>query len=564
MPWILEIATIDVGQGESSLIIARDTAAGGASRTMLIDGGEPGYAATVHNFVTARLAVHGLQRVDVIVTTHYDDDHSGGVIALLQADIFEASAEIIGAAAARAALAAIAAGRVGQQVIAAAGAAAIAATLGAYDAPGGPMRANIADLAGADTHALVLPIGRTNNQVVRWAFQTGINRVEVTPGAFNPILVQGAGRRNSVPAEAAVLAGTLPVPTALGPRSAGATAAAFVAMGAGIPVNANLVTNGIYRNAILVDVGRTPNIPADYVNAVNGTASFTAGAGAITVPTAVHAERFLGQADLANEVLWNTRGAGGPALAPAGAPAAFVVAASGWIWKVPAAAAPIPGGEDGNGLSIGLVIRFENFYFYTGGDLPTAGEDVLAVTVKAQPLPNPQGGPAFAAPLRFAAFKCGHHGANTSTSTAFIDGLAAWVAIISVGGGVFNGVAHPSPAAITRLHANLNITNFYMTNCLVETGYIPSSFGQNQIFPPAGAPVPPPVYPPYAPNKSRVAGDNSQPNLNAGRPRGDIMIEVTAANALAGPGARTFDITYFEDDNYGPGPVGAFTVHQPF
>ena len=561
MPWVLDIATIDVGQGESSLIIARDTGGGGASRTMLIDGGLAGYAPTVHNFVELHLAVHGLQHVDVIVTTHYDLDHSGGVIALLEADIFEASAEIIGAAAARAAMAAIAAGRVAQQVIAAAGAAAIAAASGAYDAPGGPMRANIADLAGADTHGAVVPGGLTNNQAARWGFQFGANRIAITLGAFNPTIVLGNGRRNSVAADAAVLAGTLPVPTALGPRSDGATGAAFTAMGAGIPASSNIRTFGAYRNADLVNVGLTPNIPAAYVNAFNGIATFNGG-GAITVPTATHQSRSLGQAELTDEILWDTLGNGGGALAPAGSPAAFVVAASGWIWEVPAALAPIPGGFDGNGLSIGLVIRFDNFYFYTGGDLPTAGEDALAATVMAQPLPDPQGGVAFAAPASFAAFKCGHHGADSSTSTAFINALAAPVAIISVGGGIFNGVAHPGPATIGRLHANANIVNFYLTNCQFQTGYVPSSFGVNQVFPPLGAP---PGFPNYAPNKSRVAGDNSLGNLVPGRPRGDILIEVTQANATAGPGGgRTFDITYFDDDNYGFGPTGPLTVAQVF
>ena len=562
MPWILDISTIDVGQGESALIIARDTAGGGASRTMLIDGGESGYAATVHNFVAARLALHGLAHVDVDVTTHYDDDHSGGVIALLEADIFEASAELIGAAAARAALAAIAAGRIGQEVIGAAGAAAIAAASGAYDAPGGPMRANIADLAGADTHGTAVPPGLSNDQAARWGFPFAANRLGNTVGAFNPTIVQGGGRRNSVAADAAVLAGTLPVPTPLAGRSAGATAAAFTGMRAGIPANANFRTNGIYRNAELVNVGWTPNIPAAYVNAVNGIATFNGG-GAITVPTAVHGNRSLVQADLTDEVLWDTLGGGGGALAPAGAPAAFVVAAGGWIWEVPPAAAPIPGGNDGNGLSIGLVIRFDNFYFYTGGDLPTAGENALGVTVMAQPLPDPQGGAAFAAPASFAAFKCGHHGADSSTSTPFINALAAPVAIISVGGGVFNGVAHPGPAAITRLHTNANITNFYLTNCEAQTGYIPSSFGVTQVFPPVGGPGPP--YPPYSPNKSRVAGDNGLGNLVPGRPRGDIVVEVTQANATAGPGGgRTFDITYFDDDDYGLGPTGQITVAQVF
>jgi beta-lactamase superfamily II metal-dependent hydrolase len=563
MPWILEISTIDVGQGESALIIARDTAAGGASRTMLIDGGRALHAETVHDFVAAQLAVHGLARVDVIVTSHYDVDHSGGVIALLQSDIFEASAEIIGAAAARAALAAIAAGRVGQQqVIAAAAAAAIAAALGAYDVPGGLLRANVADLAGQDTH-VAIPLGQTNAQIARWAIAIGDHRIAITPGGMNPIIVRNGPRQTSVAVAAGLIAGTVPLPTGIGPRSIAGTVAAFNEMNAGIPATAAFQTHRIYRNAILVDPGAA-GVPAGYLNSVAGMATFIGGA-AITVPTAAHRRRSLGQGNLTNEIFWNTLGGGGAALAPAGSPAAFVVAANGWMWQVPPALAPIPGGAGNNGLSIGLVLRFGNFYFYTGGDLTTVGEDALATTVMAQPLPNPLGGAPFLPPPNFAAFKCGHHGSDRSTSMAFINTLQAPVAVISVGGGIFNGVAHPGPATVTRLHAS-GVTNFYLTNCQFQTGHVPSSFGVNQIFPPAGAPVPPPVYPPYIPNKSRVAGDNSQPNLTPGRPRGDITIDVTQANAIAGPGGgRTFDITYFEDDDYfGWGPQGATTVHQPF
>ncbi|MEQ1955434.1 hypothetical protein [Mesorhizobium sp. CN2-181] len=561
MPWILNIATIDVGQGESALIIARDTGPGGASRTMLIDGGRALHASTVNNFVAGQLALHGVQEVNVIVTSHFDVDHSGGVVALLQADIFEASAEIVGAAAARAAIAAIAAGRVGQQVIVAAAAAGLAATLGAYDVPGGPQRANIADLAGQDTHGVAVPLGTTNAQAAALGIPYGDHRVAITLGAMNPVIVRNGPRQTNVASDAGVLAGTVPLGTALGPRAMGATGAAFTAMAPGIPATARFRTFQVFRNAILVDPGAA-GATAGYLNSVAGTATFTGGA-TITVPTAVHNRRSLSQPDLTDEVLWDTLG-GGAALAPAGSPAAFVVAANGWMWEVPPALAPIPGGAGNNGLSIGLVLRFGNFYFYTGGDLTTVGEDALAATVMAQALPNPQGGAPFPAPLNFAAFKAGHHGADGSTSTAFINALSAPVAVISVGGGIFNGVAHPGPAAIGRLHANGNIGNFYLTNCQFQTGHIPSSFGVNQIFPPPGGPIPPPAYPAYAPNKSRVAGDNGLPNLTPGRPRGDIVINVTQANANAGPGGRTFDISYFDDDAYFGVTVGPTVVAQAF
>ena len=126
-------------------------------------------------------------------------------------------------------------------------AAAIAAAYGAYDDPGGLMLANIADLAGADTHVVAVPLGLTNDQATRWGFQFGVNRVAV--GAFNPTIVQGPVRRNNVAANTAVQVGILPAGIALGPRSIVGTAAALAAMIAGIPATSNFVTNGIYRTA---------------------------------------------------------------------------------------------------------------------------------------------------------------------------------------------------------------------------------------------------------------------------------------------------------------------------
>ena len=82
MAWNTYIHTIDVGQGESSLIIAKDDGSGGESRTMLIDGGLSVYAATVHKFVAEKVS----GPLNQMVFSHYDKDHSGGLMAILIAD----------------------------------------------------------------------------------------------------------------------------------------------------------------------------------------------------------------------------------------------------------------------------------------------------------------------------------------------------------------------------------------------------------------------------------------------------------------------------------------------
>src|SRR6476661_6393040 len=83
MPWQLEISVIDVGQGDSSLIIATN---GNQTRSMLVDAGEGQCADVVHAYVRGRLAHYNAPTLDHVLVTHYDDDHVGGVLQLLRSD----------------------------------------------------------------------------------------------------------------------------------------------------------------------------------------------------------------------------------------------------------------------------------------------------------------------------------------------------------------------------------------------------------------------------------------------------------------------------------------------
>lgn len=89
MTWSLEIHHIDlIGSGDSTLIVARNDGAGGHAaqiRTVLIDGGRLGHAGRIDAYLTAAVPefANGTDDLDVMVVTHYDADHMGGVRGLL-------------------------------------------------------------------------------------------------------------------------------------------------------------------------------------------------------------------------------------------------------------------------------------------------------------------------------------------------------------------------------------------------------------------------------------------------------------------------------------------------
>jgi beta-lactamase superfamily II metal-dependent hydrolase len=80
MHWELEIHHIDLQRsGDSTIVIVRNN--GNIQKTVLIDGGKAGSADIIHNYLTTTI---GVARVDVIIVTHYDEDHFAGIHTLLQ------------------------------------------------------------------------------------------------------------------------------------------------------------------------------------------------------------------------------------------------------------------------------------------------------------------------------------------------------------------------------------------------------------------------------------------------------------------------------------------------
>jgi competence protein ComEC len=82
-PEVLELTSIDVGEGDSSLLISPQ------GKTLLIDAGGPiGVSASQFDFgedvVSPYLWSRGISRLDAIAVTHAHSDHIGGISAVLR------------------------------------------------------------------------------------------------------------------------------------------------------------------------------------------------------------------------------------------------------------------------------------------------------------------------------------------------------------------------------------------------------------------------------------------------------------------------------------------------
>lgn len=506
MAWILDISTIDVGQGESSIINAYDNA-GPQRRAMLIDGGRQGQASVVNSFAGAAL---GANPVDHIVVTHYDVDHSGGIMYLLEADNFYVICDTL--AAAGAAAAALAIGTTPQAVAVSAAAAICATILGCYN-----------NFLGQDYSAQAATIA--TNARAAWNGQGN---------------VQDAARFGLLYAENNVawpLNGAL-VPTTIKRRDAAGfgALAAVNAIAAGNNVRQAILTDvfnclrtvvssipqfqtqGRFNRSQMIDTGNPAQIPGTYTAFVAGGVYMS---GTLIQAPGINRPRL--QAAYGSEILWNS----GPnaMAAPANAPAVFALARNGRVWTGNGNNSAAIGGIaiDNNKDSYGLMLRFNSFFFYTGGDLTADGENMIADVIMNHGLPNGAGG-TYNTPARVAAFKCGHHGSDTCTSNYFLTTVNPRAAMISTGQ---NGFDHPNQNLVNRLNGRAPFY-FYLTGCAFYRNHIPATYTptQNQLL---GA------------NKSRVAG-------GIAIPPGNIVLNLTEADSMAGMAPARFHVTYYEYD----------------
>jgi hypothetical protein len=465
-----------------------------------------------------------------IVTSHYDADHSGGVQALLIADNLWRICETIGNAVAAAPYTGVR-----PPDVAGYACAAYAACQGAW----GPNRgsANIfitaarlsAAPAATDAQAAEEGIDQAQD-----AQKSALYGALGTPLAITP---QTRGKVARLVAPVAATAAGVNV-------AALVRDAAFTALRTTAPAGSKFRTDGLYATSHLIDIGNTAHMPAKYAGAVGGTFYMSGGNYYIQAPGI--ARQRTSAPNLGAEVMWGTPAPGG---APAAnAPAAFVVSRLKYVWRAANGLCPIASGQPDNDDSIGLVVRFNNFFYWTGGDLPYQGEDIVATSLMAYGLPRPVIGGTYAVATRIALFKCGHHGSAGSTSAAFLAAATPPAALISAGNNP--AFEHPDDATLNRLDADGNIRHFYLTNCNFQSNAVPISMGLNQWT--------------AANNKSRVAGDNNPNNTAPARQRGDIRSSVTQANSLLVPGnlARVVATRYWEHDL--PGAANFHTENTVF
>ncbi len=503
MPWNLIISTIDVGQGESALVNATD---GAQTRVMLIDGGRQGQAGTVNNFVATNIPVN--TPVDHIVVTHYDVDHSGGIMSLLEADNFFVICETLARAGTAQALGA----NLGQ-VAASVGAAICATILGCYDDFQGQNYSAQAATIATNARNAWNGLG-TVEDAARFGVLYAENHVNYPLNGF--LVPTTTKRRDSS------YLGALAAANAIHNNNPNVLSAVFTdvfnCLRTVVSSKPQFFTRGRFKDSQMIDTGDPAQIPGTYVDFVAGGVYMSD-----TLVWAPGINRPRLQADYGSEVLWDS----GPnaMAAPAGAPAVYVMARNGRVWNGTPNGSNAIGGIaiDNNKDSYGLILRFNDFFFYTGGDLTSDGENMVADAVMTYGLDNPTGG-TYNTPNRVAAFKCGHHGSDTCTSTYFLNRINPRASVISTGK---NSYGHPEQGLVNRLNGR-NPFYFYLTGCYWQRTHIPASYNPagNQLM---GA------------NKSRVAGGLAVPP-------GNIKIGVTENESTATGVAHQFRVRYYEYD----------------
>ncbi|GAA1266011.1 hypothetical protein GCM10009677_17720 [Sphaerisporangium rubeum] len=524
MPWDLTIFTLDVRQGDSSLVVA-ENATTGQVRRMLIDGGSVDHAVTAHDAVEARL--NPGESLDHVLVSSYAGEHYEGVMRLLGADNLHRIADVIAEVATREA----ALGNSDREQAAAAAAGAYAACFGGYDTPGG-VGGVAARLAPVTT---AIRNGAANAPDVPTAILLGYTGAQVAlpvVAPLNPALTTAQAFAEQI---ALVAANDADLLLAQGGFPNGnATPAALNALRTAIredvldelfpaaPPGGRFDTGGVYATTqvIVPPVAGDPGQAGPRQAAARNAAWLAdAAAGAIDIngrvawaPGVARTLTTLGPQALGTEILWNSGPAAVPA--PAGAPGVFLVAAEGRVWNTTQAVTPggvsIPQAE-----GLGVVVRFNDFFHYSGGDLPRDGSERVAAALTGAGLPNPQGGPVLPPAARIASVKCDVHGDDAGTGATFLNTAAPAVAYISAGRtGPLD--RSPSQAVVDRLHNDPNVERFYLTNCSFPRAHVPASTGNPQAV---------------LGNKSRVCGDNAAVDGD-NRVRGNVTLIISQNNSM--------------------------------
>lgn len=125
---------------------------------------------------------------------------------------------------------------------------------------------------------------------------------------------------------------------------------------------------------------------------------------------------------------------------------------------------PIISPHNENSHSLGLVISYNGFDYWTSGDME---EDIEEALASAGLLPNVD------------AMKANHHGSATSSAESFINALDPEIVIISNGN--HGGFRHPRQVTLDNIRNTLNNNvSIYQTNKLIKVktdgGNVPDEF----------------------------------------------------------------------------------------
>ncbi|SEP38503.1 hypothetical protein [Nitrosovibrio sp. Nv6] len=291
----LTIHTIDVEQGESALVVAADVTAG-RHRTILIEGGLLGYAETVQNFIDPILRGY-VYSLDHVLVSHYDKDHSGEVIGLLNADNMRVVSEAISNSVAKAAQWAAAGTR--PQQIACGAVAASATILGACSR-------NVNQILAMCQAVFPRAAGKTDDEAAELGFNYALEHTNKVQG-FPALEVGKTGRRRNI-AKISAVAAAIAIASGNNPAAA-AFGAIFLLIAKTLPNQLRLDT-GRYCNVHIIDIEQ-PIWPSHAVG--------------------VYADRALGQHITKDEIFRNSGTS--TTLPSPHSPGIFCRVISFWVWQ---------------------------------------------------------------------------------------------------------------------------------------------------------------------------------------------------------------------------------------
>ncbi|MDE2366766.1 MAG: hypothetical protein KGM95_07530, partial [Betaproteobacteria bacterium] len=273
-----------------------------------------GYAETVHNFIDPILRGYGYP-LDRILVSHYDKDHSGGVIGLLNADNMRVVSEAISNAVAKAVQ--WAAAGIRPQQIACGAVAASATILGAY---------------GLDVDQIltmcqvVFPraVGKTDDEAAEIGFNYALehtNKLQSFPTLF-PTPHVGETERGKNIAKISSIAASIAIASGNNPATA-AFGATFLLIAKTLPNQLRFDTGGRYCNVHLIDIGQ-PIWPSQST----GIGQYMTKANRVIAPGVNRTRTMPAPGD---EILGNS--GAGPTPAPPDSPAIFCLAINSWVWQ---------------------------------------------------------------------------------------------------------------------------------------------------------------------------------------------------------------------------------------